>query len=242
MTYTQLIPINQTKFDNQVKQTINARDLHLFLEVQSRFADWIKNRIEKYDFIESIDFMKVSKILETQKGYQIDYFLTLEMAKELSMVENNEKGRQARRYFIEKEKEANRKQIALPTTYKEALKSLLEQVEKNEELALENHKKTIMIESHIKQEKDISMTDFAKKHNLHPNKFVAKLRDLGYLYKENNINKPYIKTNTKDFFVAKYVKDKISDKTYNNFYLTVKGCNYFVKKIEKGIFNDIKIG
>lgn len=82
---------------------VDARELHEFLESRSKFADWIKNRIIKYGFIEGQDFMPFSKILETG-GRQIEYGLTLDMANELSMVENNDKGRLARKYFIEIER------------------------------------------------------------------------------------------------------------------------------------------
>ena len=90
-------------------ETVNARELHEFLGVQSKFADWIKNRIEKYGFSENLDFVTASKILEPgngNRGASTDYFVSLDMAKELSMVENNDKGREARRYFIEVEKKA----------------------------------------------------------------------------------------------------------------------------------------
>ena len=82
------------------KQLVSARELHEFLEVKSKFADWIKNRIKKYDFIENEDYICLSKILETQtkegkKGIakETDYAITIDMAKELSMVENNEKAK-----------------------------------------------------------------------------------------------------------------------------------------------------
>ncbi|MGL5714705.1 MAG: antA/AntB antirepressor family protein [Paraclostridium sp.] len=79
---------------------VSARDLHEFLEVKSRFNDWIENRIEKYEFIKNSDYTKI--LVECNRGQnKYDYILKLDMAKELSMVENNEKGRQARRYFIE---------------------------------------------------------------------------------------------------------------------------------------------
>lgn len=86
-------------------QTVNARELHSFLEVQSKFADWIKNRIEKYGFIENQDFATVSKNLESG-GLTKEYHVSIDMAKELSMVENNAKGREARQYFISVEKKA----------------------------------------------------------------------------------------------------------------------------------------
>lgn len=85
------------------QQLVSARELHEFLEVKSKYADWIKNRIRKYDFIEFEDFITVSKILENG-GKEYDHALTIDMAKELSMVENNDKGKQARKYFIECEK------------------------------------------------------------------------------------------------------------------------------------------
>lgn len=83
--------------------SVDGRELHGFLEVGSRFNDWIRNRIERFGFIEGEDFRAVTKNL-VSGGQQVDYELSIDMAKEICMVENNEKGRQARRYFIECEK------------------------------------------------------------------------------------------------------------------------------------------
>ena len=86
-------------------ETCNARDLWIFLESKQKFADWIKNRIEKYEFIEGDGFITIlGKTSEVGGRPTIEYYLSLDMAKELSMVENNEKGKQARRYFIDCEK------------------------------------------------------------------------------------------------------------------------------------------
>ena len=85
------------------QQLVSARELHEFLEVKSRFNDWITNRINKYEFESEIDYTKfLVQCIRGQNEY--DYALTIDMAKELSMVENNEKGKQARKYFIECEK------------------------------------------------------------------------------------------------------------------------------------------
>lgn len=89
------------------KQLVSARELHEFLEVGRDFTSWIKGRIEKYDFEEGTDFSMIKSFHQNGgKGGrpQEDYVLTVEMAKELSMVENNEKGKFARRYFIQCEK------------------------------------------------------------------------------------------------------------------------------------------
>ncbi|WP_283785685.1 antA/AntB antirepressor family protein, partial [Campylobacter jejuni] len=66
------------------------------------YSNWIKNRINQYDFIENQDY--IIELVYTKGRPRKEYYVTLDMAKELCMVENNEKGRQARRYFIECEK------------------------------------------------------------------------------------------------------------------------------------------
>ena len=82
---------------------VSARELHEFLEVKTRYNDWIRNRVEKYGFIENEDFTTITKNL-VNGGSETNHILKIDMAKELSMVENSDKGRQARKYFIECEK------------------------------------------------------------------------------------------------------------------------------------------
>lgn len=91
------------------QRAVNARELHRFLGVQSKFADWIKNRINEYKFIENKDFITLSKNLENG-GKMKEYALSIDMAKELSMIEKTNKGRQIRRYFIEMEAKAQSRQ------------------------------------------------------------------------------------------------------------------------------------
>ena len=99
-------------------ETVNARELHAFLEVKSKFADWFKNRVSEFGFIENSDFVSVSKILESG-GRSIEYHISIDMAKELSMLERNDKGKQARLYFIECERIAKARQV--PQSFAEAL-------------------------------------------------------------------------------------------------------------------------
>ncbi len=89
------------------EQLVSARELHEFLEVKSRFDTWFNRKVKRYQFQENQDYIAVAQKRATAQGNgyeEQDYILTLNMAKELSMIENNEKGRQARRYFIECEK------------------------------------------------------------------------------------------------------------------------------------------
>ena len=103
----ELIKLNQTKIDDETVQTVNARELHAFLESKQDFSTWIKNRVEQYDFVENQDFAVSHKKMENPQGGRpaTEYYITLDMAKELAMVERNDKGREARRYFIECEKQ-----------------------------------------------------------------------------------------------------------------------------------------
>jgi phage anti-repressor protein len=93
------------------RKAVSARELHEFLGNKRQFADWIKQRINKYGLIDGIDYTRVSLISE--RGMSIEYVLTLEASKELAMVEGNEKGKQARQYFIDCEKQLAEKQTIL---------------------------------------------------------------------------------------------------------------------------------
>ena len=91
--------IKITEKDGQ--QLVSARDLHEFLEIGQDFTNWIKRMIE-YGFEENQDFT-VAKISEG-KVTKHEYIITLNMAKEISMIQRSEKGKQARKYFIQCEK------------------------------------------------------------------------------------------------------------------------------------------
>ena len=87
------------------RKAVSARELHGFIESKQEFATWIKNRIKKYDLIENEDYVRFDKPIKANNAILIEYALSLDAAKELSMVEGNAKGKQARKYFIECEKE-----------------------------------------------------------------------------------------------------------------------------------------
>ena len=100
----ELIKLQPQTINGNAVETVSARELHEFLGSKQEFANWIKNRIEKYGFIENHDFLiTLSKTPNGGRPSQ-EYFITLDMAKQLAMVENNEKGMQVRKYFIECEK------------------------------------------------------------------------------------------------------------------------------------------
>ena len=121
-------------------QAVSARDLHKFLEITERFSSWFE-RMLQYGFIENQDFTSAKSFTLVNNGAQReidDYALTLDCAKEISMIQRSKKGKEAREYFIECEKQLRSGKFALPTTYKEALQSLLIEVEAKERLQAQN--------------------------------------------------------------------------------------------------------
>lgn len=87
------------------RPTVSARELHAFLEVGTAFKDWFPRMCE-YGFLEGTDFS--SFLSESTGGRPAqEAQLSIEMAKEISMLQRNEKGKQARQYFIQLEKAWN---------------------------------------------------------------------------------------------------------------------------------------
>ena len=201
---TELIKI--TTID-EGKQLVSARELHEGLEVKSRFADWIKNRISKYGFEEYEDYTIInlaSKNLEPSWGgnNRVDYIITTDMAKELCMVENNELGRQFRKYFIECEKKL--KQQA-PQDYLSALKQLvaaeeerikLQQKNQEQQLLLEEQQPKVEFYDDVAGSKDaVAMKEVAKVlgiKGLGRNKLFKFLRDKKILDRNNMPYQEYV--------------------------------------------------
>ena len=102
---------NPIQFSNIVlageqQLAVNARDVHVALEVKSEFSHWIKKRISQCKFEENYDYMLLLKKEEQVSGakYLNEYIISLDMAKHLGMMEKNDKGHEIRKYFIEQEK------------------------------------------------------------------------------------------------------------------------------------------
>ncbi|MCK5061801.1 antA/AntB antirepressor family protein [Candidatus Parcubacteria bacterium] len=109
------IKVVQKDFNGEKKRFVNARELHQWLGVGKRFATWITDRVSKYDFVEDLDYfvsipnfgngekvLKSGKIIDAKTGRILpkEYVISVDMAKELAMVENSEIGKKVRKYFI----------------------------------------------------------------------------------------------------------------------------------------------
>ncbi|MBB6452016.1 phage anti-repressor protein [Salirhabdus euzebyi] len=126
--------------NNSGLKFVDARELHEQLFVGKDFSSWIKDRIEKYGFTENEDYkLTLTKIGERQNVTRHDYLLTLDTAKEIAMVQNNEAGRVIRKYFIQVEKQFRQQQ---PKTQLEVLQGtinqMIEQESRINQIALHN--------------------------------------------------------------------------------------------------------
>lgn len=136
--FNNLVPVTETQLNGKLQQTVSAKALHNYLKVGNDFSTWIKGRIKEYGLIKNDDFLIFDssefRNQSTNNEQQIkwttkrggdrkstDYILTIGTAKELAMIENNEKGRAIRKYFIRCEEHL--KEIA-PTIQKKALNRL----------------------------------------------------------------------------------------------------------------------
>jgi len=228
----QIIPVKQTSIGSEEVQTVNARDLHTFLENRAQFADWIKERIEQFGFAQDIDFVQFHQKVNNAIKPRIEYALTIDMAKELSMVERNEKGKQARQYFIACEKKV--KQLAtihfmVPKTLPEALRLAANLAEENE------RQQAIIKELEPKADFHDAVTEAINCHTIQE---VAKvigtgeirlfkwLREFGLLMSNNQ---PYQRHIEAGYFrmVEKQYKDRRGEAhTYNQTLVTGKGLVY----------------
>lgn len=131
------IMIIDGNINGEAIQTVNARDLHEFLENHDHFATWIRDRIKQYYFSEDLDFVVIREVPKNSSGGRPakDYHISLDMAKELSMVERNDKGKEARKYFIECERMAKTKPVALDLNDPGQLRGLLNNYAERTEVA-----------------------------------------------------------------------------------------------------------
>lgn len=141
MKYQKLLPMPSEDFE------MNARTLHEYLGVGKKITTWIKGRIDKYDFVENkdykidytssspnsgnADFSKFSQAERSSLGVKTEYYLTVNMCKELCTIENNDLGRLARRYFILMEDvlSRNKEWLAIRDPEKEEYKKMSAEVD-----------------------------------------------------------------------------------------------------------------
>lgn len=185
----------QVNYDND-RPTVLARDLHEFLEVQTPYHKWFPRMCE-YGFSENIDYMMMDKNVLRSDGtkmpqIQHDAQLTIEMAKEICMLQRNERGKQARQYFIQLEKDWNSPELVMARALKMAnnrIGSLEERTVHLEQKIEKDKPKVLFADAVSVSGSAILIGDLAKilRQNgveMGPNRLFQWLRENGYLIKQ----------------------------------------------------------
>lgn len=167
---------------NNDRPTVSARELHEFLEVKTAFKDWFPRMCE-YGFMEGTDFC--SFLSESTGGRPAqDAQLTIEMAKELCMIQRTEKGKQARQYFIQLEKDWNSPEKVMAR----ALRLADQKIQELSQQISESRPKVLFADAVASAQSSILVGELAKmpKQNgvdIGQNRLFSWMRENGYLIK-----------------------------------------------------------
>lgn len=232
----ELIPIN---YEGE-QPTVSARELHKGLEIKSKYADWFKN-MSAYGFTENIDYFTVSKNLENG-GRTIEHEISVDMAKQICMIQRSEKGRQYRQYFLDLEKAWNTPEQVFARALKMADQTIAKLKDTNKSLAEKieaDRPKTIFADAVSTSHTSILIGDLAKlicQNGVQTGqkRLFQWMRDNGYLMKSGaSYNMPMQRYIEQGLFEVKESSVQNPDgsvRVTRTTKVTGKGQLYFINK------------
>lgn len=227
---------------NGDKLTLSARELHKELNIAGRFSRWFE-QMSEYGFEENVDYTSVQNCTEVQNngGIQVrelqDYQITLDMAKEIAMLQRNEKGKQIRKKLIELEKAWNSPEKVMARALDIAHKTIANLQIENEEMK----PKVLFADTVAASDSSILVGQEAKLISqsgckMGQNRFFAWLRENGYLCsKGENYNMPTQKSREMDLIEIKIRTVTNPDGSVRETktpVITGKGQIYFINKFK----------
>lgn len=217
--------------------TLSARDLYKFLELTERFSNWFE-RMKQYGFVENQDYRGCKKFNTLARQELQDYEISLDMAKEIAMLQRNERGKQARQYFLELERKWNSPEYVMQRALKISQKRI--EALENENKAMKP--KALFADAVSASNESILIGQLAKmiKQNgvdIGQNRLFQWMRENGYLNKKGEkYNQPSQRAMNAGLF-------EIKERTVNNpdgsvritvtTKVTGKGQVYFINKFLK---------
>ena len=217
--------------------TLSARDLYKFLELTERFSNWFE-RMKQYGFVENQDYRGCKKFNTLARQELQDYEISLDMAKEIAMLQRNERGKQARQYFLELERKWNSPEYVMQRALKISQKRI--EALENENNAMKP--KALFADAVSASNESILIGQLAKmiKQNgvdIGQNRLFQWMRENGYLNKKGEkYNQPSQRAMNAGLF-------EIRERTVNNHdgsvritvttKVTGKGQVYFINKFLK---------
>lgn len=199
----ELIPTHENENGNLL---VSGRDLHEFLEVGTQYTKWL-DRMTEYGFIENVDYLMVSQKRPTNNPKNpfteiTDHHIKVDMAKEISMLQRNDKGKKARQYFLELERRWNSPEMVM----KRAMDYLNQRVAKLEtkNLVLEQQvqefePKATYYDMVLQNKSLLAISKIAKDYGMSAMKMNQLLNKLGVQYKQGDIWLLYAKYQDKGY-------------------------------------------
>lgn len=237
---TTLPAIAERPIGGETIQTVNARDLHASLKVGRDFSSWIKDRVTKYRFVEGQDFVSYEDLSSPNPGSSKsraqtvkEYAVSLDMAKELAMVENNEAGRECRRHFIECERRLKEGQVAPLDLrdHKQLAAAALQLVQINQELTAERDDALKLVadakpklkafDEFVAADGSFLMSSVAAQFGIKQTSFFKALQDKDILFRKEGRLFPRTQYRGRGFFVIRPEIHK--GRTFHSVRLTSKG-------------------
>lgn len=222
-------------------QTVDARDLHAFLDVGRDFTTWIEARITKYGFQAHVDYVvDASPDRGNQSGRggdrrSVAFHLAIDMAKELAMVENSDRGRAVRRYFLDCERKAKTGNVhfIVPQTLPEALRLAADQAERIEAQKAQIQALAPKAEFHDRVAEAVNcqtIEEVAKVLGSGQNRMFAWLRDQRILMASNMPYQRFIDDGYFRIVERQYTDRRGESHTYTRTLVTGKGFAYIQKR------------
>ncbi|GEC92131.1 phage antirepressor KilAC domain-containing protein [Brevibacillus brevis] len=198
-----LIPTHSNENGNLL---VSGRDLHEFLEVGTRYDIWF-DRMKEYGFVENVDFILVVQKRSTNNPKNpvtefTDHHIKIEMAKEISMIQRNEKGKQARQYFLELERKWNSPEMVIKRAHEFLERKVAALTTENMVLIQQNGElkpKASYYDLVLQNKSLLSVSKIAKDYGMSAVALNKKLNELGIQFKQGDIWLLYAKYQDKGY-------------------------------------------
>ena len=215
----QLPTIQENK---DLQQAVSARDLYNFLQPSERFNSWFERQLQ-YGFVENVDYVGCEVFNTLARQSLQDYFLSIDMSKEISMIQRSDKGKQARQYFIDCERRANQPTHQLPQSFAEAL-----QLAANQALQIEqNAPKVAHYDKVVDRHTLLTATQVGQKIGLSAIMLNRVLSEIGVYNKAHKRGKAF-----KQWFIDKQLGEmKQTDMGYSQPLFTLKGEAWVIEHL-----------
>ncbi|MGM0863407.1 MAG: phage antirepressor KilAC domain-containing protein [Bacillota bacterium] len=182
---------------------VSGREIHEFLEVKTEYRKWF-GRMSEYGFEENIDFVRVTQKCQTLGGVQeqVDHHIKVDMAKEISMIQRSDKGKQARQYFLEIERKWNSPEMVIKRAHEyleQRVKALTTDNLVLSQQVNELQPKASYYDMVLQNKSLLSVSKIAKDYGMSARAMNKKLHELGVQYKQGDIWLMYAKFQDKGY-------------------------------------------